>query len=188
MVMNHRRSMGWSYGALVLLLTAWGCKRSVQDGIFDGNDDSELQEDETCPDQPCTEGSACVAGHCQPVTDQAQHCASNGFGGDSCGSGQICTQARGVSSTPCDGHGDCDPEERGAMCNLDDAVASKDQVCLVDACTEDAHCPNSSVCAVREGAVGRCGDGRFGSPCTGAEHCISGSCFAPVGDQLGVCS
>lgn len=110
---------------------------------------------------------------------------------DGCESDAICFADEDESTAcytmpACGEDGSCPVGIGGAVCN-DDYVPNKDRICLLGACETAEHCPADSACVRPAGsALGICGNGTIGSPCTDATECSSGLCNNPLG-ILGIC-
>lgn len=146
-----------------------------------------------CPEVECAASQTCVQGYCTTPPERA--CAP-GESKDGCGPSEVCvadpngTLAEGQMCYPvphCAEDGSCPPGELGAVCN-DGAFPDKYDVCLIGRCRSGAHCPAGRSCVAAGDGLGVCSDGALGAPCTADEHCATGSCFAPIAGELGLCS
>ncbi|MEM9461454.1 MAG: hypothetical protein AAGF11_45240 [Myxococcota bacterium] len=194
---RHKREIqatsGWMLALTLVLAGPIGCRDrggevQPQGGTTDPSD-PEGGSPGTCEGVSCSEDEVCVQGRCVMPSDRGG-CVRSGAD-DSCGPSHVCAEVAGkdqcIEAEPCDGAGGCAPGQLGAVCNVG-LVDDKDQVCLLGLCRQDSDCPDPSVCATLGEQPGRCSSGEFGAPCVDATQCISGSCFVPSPDRVGLCS
>jgi hypothetical protein len=143
------------------------------------NSDGDCAATQICRESICTTSAIC-----DPYDYLADGCASNAVCVE-----DLDTEGEGncFAMPACGPDGTCPIGLDGAVCNVD-FVPSKDPICLIGLCDTVEHCPNLWSCVRYDNAVlGYCSDGGFASPCTIADHCLSGVCVPLPGLGGGIC-
>ncbi|MFO7562799.1 MAG: Dickkopf N-terminal cysteine-rich domain-containing protein [Enhygromyxa sp.] len=141
--------------------------------------DQDCATTQTCVNQVC---SAVANDDCDPFNNLQDGCASNAVCLDWYDDQPTCYQM-----PACAADGSCPIGVEGAICNTD-YLPNKDAICLIGMCSTPTNCPDSWSCVRYDNEVlGYCSNGALGSPCTGGEHCISGTCVPVPGLNGGFC-
>jgi len=176
-------------------ICAIGCQSDgdCADNQYCATDDDMLchnKEVTICPEVPCAEGQVCVNGFCSTPPPSTE--CSTEMLPDGCESNALCVEAeegapKCYTFPYCSEDGTCPVGTQGAVCNND--LIDKDKICLIGLCTEVANCPADWSCVKFEtnGVIGFCSNGGVGSPCTGNEECVSGTCSLPFPGVPGFC-
>ena len=132
----------------------------------------------------CVDGQICLEGYCS--TPPSGSCSPWGLD-DGCGPRALCFErfeeedvGDCYTMPGCASDGSCPVGASGAVCN-DGYLFNKSRICLVGACVEPRHCPETHHCVTTGTVLGVCSSGALGSPCTQAGHCQSGVCHTVAG-------
>jgi hypothetical protein len=129
--------------------------------------------------EDCVAGQICLYGYCS--TPPSGVCDPHALD-DGCGPRALCFERFDdddvgdcYSMPACASDGSCPVGALGAVCN-DGYLFNKDRICIISACVEPIHCPETFSCVSSGAVLGVCSDGSFGAPCTDPSHCTSNAC------------